>query len=196
VRFEVEKWHWNRFFPPKYFGFSPVSVFPPTLHTRQKFNRFLCKLKYACRNNRAGNKKYFIKQNFSTHILPHFTVTFLSHIWLLSTCRRMVFHFRRVKTFNNFLKGGRNMTLKTRHVLVFTKNCKPHLLDILSNSLRAGRSRNRIPVGARFSSSVQTGPGAHPGSYTMHTGSLSRGLSGRSVAFTTHPQLAPKLKKE
>ena len=29
--------------------------------------------------------------------------------------------------------------------------------------------------GARFSAPVQTGPGSHPASYTMGTGSLSRG---------------------
>jgi len=31
-----------------------------------------------------------------------------------------------------------------------------------SDRLRAGRSGDRIPVGARFSTPVQTGPGAHP----------------------------------
>jgi len=36
-----------------------------------------------------------------------------------------------------------------------------------SEWLRAGRSGNRIPVGARFSASVQTGPGAYPASCTM-----------------------------
>jgi hypothetical protein len=30
------------------------------------------------------------------------------------------------------------------------------------------------PVAARFSAAVQTGPGAHPASCTMGTGSLSR----------------------
>ena len=39
-------------------------------------------------------------------------------------------------------------------------------------TLRAGRSGCRIPVGARFSVSVQTGPGTHPASYTLGTGSL------------------------
>jgi hypothetical protein len=44
-----------------------------------------------------------------------------------------------------------------------------------SDSLRAERSGNRIKVEARFSASVQTGPGAHPASYTMGTGFLARG---------------------
>ena len=33
--------------------------------------------------------------------------------------------------------------------------------------LKAGRSGNRIEVRARFSTPVQTGPGAHPASYTL-----------------------------
>jgi hypothetical protein len=42
-------------------------------------------------------------------------------------------------------------------------------------SLQSGRSGDRIPVGARFSASVQIGSGAHPASYAMGTGSF-RGL--------------------
>jgi hypothetical protein len=49
----------------------------------------------------------------------------------------------------------------------------------------------------RFSAPIQTGPGAHPASYTKGTGYLSWGSSkGRGVAFTAHPHLAPKVKKE
>jgi hypothetical protein len=45
----------------------------------------------------------------------------------------------------------------------------------IAQSVWAGRSGDRIPVGARFSAPVQTGPGAHIASYIMGTGSLSRG---------------------
>jgi len=41
-----------------------------------------------------------------------------------------------------------------------------------SDTLRAGRYRDRIPLRARFSTPVQTGLGAHPASYTTGTGSF------------------------
>jgi len=41
-----------------------------------------------------------------------------------------------------------------------------------SDSLQAGWSGDRIPVGARFSVPIQTSPGAHPASYAMGTGSF------------------------
>ena len=51
-----------------------------------------------------------------------------------------------------------------------------------SDSLRARRSGDRIPVEARLSAPVQTGPGPHPASYTMRTGSFPRGKRpGRGV---------------
>jgi len=48
----------------------------------------------------------------------------------------------------------------------------PGELGRYSDMLRAGRSRDRIPVGARFSATVQTGPGTNPPSYTTVTGSF------------------------
>ena len=57
--------------------------------------------------------------------------------------------------------------------------------------LRAGRSGNRIPVAARFSTPVQTDPGAHLASCTMGTGSFPGAKSDRSVTLTPHPLLVP-----
>ena len=50
--------------------------------------------------------------------------------------------------------------------------------------------------GARFYAPIQSGPGVHPAFCTMGTGSLLCGSSGWGVVLTTHPDLAPKLKKE
>lgn len=60
-----------------------------------------------------------------------------------------------------------------------------------SDSLRGGRTGIWIPVDAIFSATVETGPGSHPASFAMGNGSLSLGLRGRSVAFTSHPHIAP-----
>jgi len=50
-------------------------------------------------------------------------------------------------------------------------------------------------VGARFSAPVQTGPGAHPASCTMGTGSFPEVKGCRGVTLTTHPLLVPWSKK-
>jgi hypothetical protein len=59
----------------------------------------------------------------------------------------------------------------------------------------AGRSGDRIPVWATFSAHVQTGPGAHPASYTMGTGSFP-GVKKPGRGVEHPPHLAPRLKKE
>jgi hypothetical protein len=56
-----------------------------------------------------------------------------------------------------------------------------------SDWLRAGRSGDGIPVWARFSAPVQTGPGVHPASCTMGTGSSPGVKSGRGVTLNPHP---------
>jgi len=63
-----------------------------------------------------------------------------------------------------------------------------------SNSLRAGRSRDQIPVEVRFLAPVQTGSEAHPASYTMGTGSfLGVKRPGRGI---DHPPLSSAEVKE
>jgi len=61
--------------------------------------------------------------------------------------------------------------------------------------LRAGRFRDRIPVGARFSAPVQTGPGTHPASCTMGTGSFLGVKSSQGVTLTPHSFPVPRSRK-
>ena len=52
--------------------------------------------------------------------------------------------------------------------------------------------KKKIPVGTTFSVPVQTGPGAHPASCTIGTGSFLGVKCGRDVLLTTHPLLVPR----
>jgi hypothetical protein len=69
------------------------------------------------------------------------------------------------------------------------------IIRIFRDPLRAGRSRDQIPVGTRFSTLVQTQPVAHPTSYTLGTGS-SLGLKRPGRGVNHPPHLALRLKKE
>jgi hypothetical protein len=50
--------------------------------------------------------------------------------------------------------------------------------------------------GRDFSAPVQTGPGAHPASYTIGTGSFPGVKSARGVTLTAHPLLVSLVLKE
>ena len=65
-------------------------------------------------------------------------------------------------------------------------------LSRYSDWLRAGRSGNRFPVGARFSAPVKTDPWAHPASCTIGTGSFPGVKSGRGATLTAHRLLVPR----
>ena len=71
----------------------------------------------------------------------------------------------------------------------FLKNIRPCCCIFHLPLIAYGRSGDRIPVGARFSAPVQTGPGAHPASCAMRTGSFLGVNSGRGVTLTPHPLL-------
>jgi len=66
----------------------------------------------------------------------------------------------------------------------------PGYLSWYSDWLRAGRSGVESRWGREFSP-VQTGPGAHPVSCKMGTGSFPGVKCGRGVLLTTHPLLVP-----
>ena len=81
------------------------------------------------------------------------------------------------------------------YIYIYIYMSGPRQLSRYSESLRAGRSGDRIPVGARFSAPVQTGPGTNPASCTMGTGSFP-GVKwpGRGVDHLLH--LAFRLKED
>jgi len=61
--------------------------------------------------------------------------------------------------------------------------------------LKAGQSGDQISVGARFSATVQTGPGAHPASYTWVRG-IPREKKRQGCGVDHPAHLTPRLKKE
>jgi hypothetical protein len=68
----------------------------------------------------------------------------------------------------------------------------PGYLSRCSNWLRAGRSGDRIPVGARFSAPVQTDPGTHPASDTLGIGPFPGGK--RPARGVDHPPSSAEVK--
>jgi hypothetical protein len=64
------------------------------------------------------------------------------------------------------------------------------------DSLRAGRSGDRILVGAKFSAPVQTGPGVHTASLYSGYRSYYPWVKLRRRGADHPPLLAPRLKKE
>jgi hypothetical protein len=64
----------------------------------------------------------------------------------------------------------------------------------IATELWAGWSGDRIPVEARFSAPVQTGPEAHPASCKTGTGSFPEVRCGRGVTLTPHLLLVPRSK--
>jgi hypothetical protein len=65
--------------------------------------------------------------------------------------------------------------------------------NVPASALRAGRSGDRISVGVRFFAPVQTGPGAHPASCTMGSGSFP-GVKRPGRGVEHQPHLEPRLK--
>jgi len=81
-------------------------------------------------------------------------------------------------------------------VSLLPQYCGPGSVVGITTSYEAGRSGDRNLVGARFSASVQTGPGVHPASCTMGTGSFPGVKSGRDVTLTPHPPSSAMVMKE
>ena len=84
-------------------------------------------------------------------------------------------------------RGGGSSGRRWDIILHLRSTREPGLRNRYSDSLRTGRSGDRIPVGARFFTPVQTGSEAHLASYTMGTRSFPEmKLPGRGVDNPPH----------
>jgi hypothetical protein len=88
-------------------------------------------------------------------------------------------------TWFKMWKKVRFQAVSQFQVLIYLPNYKIVKPQQNVDLLQAGQSGDRIPVGARFSAPIQTGPGAHPASCTMGTGSFP-GVK-RSGCGVDHP---------
>jgi len=81
---------------------------------------------------------------------------------------------------------------KCKHKIDITLYMYGHGSSVgIATELRAGRSGIESRWERDFTP-VQTGPGAHPASCKMGTGSLPEVKCGRGVLLTTHPLLVPR----
>jgi hypothetical protein len=94
----------------------------------------------------------------------------------------------------HFGEGGKVPFRYRFHWPSYQSKRGPRQRSRYSDSLRAERCRDPIPVRARFSAPVQIGPGARSASYTMGTGSLSRGKAAGTRR--KHPPLSSAEVKE
>ena len=99
-----------------------------------------------------------------------------SYLWVLSIELELCHHSgaQNFKVAHRFLETFCTLLyIMLRYIIILC--IKYNIIVYYMFSLRTGRSGNRIPVGAKFSAPVKTGPGAYPASCTMGTGSLLRG---------------------
>jgi len=138
--------------------------------------------------------------------LTHFTIL-MTHLFLLQVFRfyyvwisKPVIRFLTFKDLKKkrkyfpwslkqrcFLKGSRLRPF----VLLVTAPTNLNFIYILFDLLRAGRSGDRSPVGAKFFAPVQTGPGVHPACCTMRTGSFP-GVEAAEAWGWPPPHLVPR----
>ena len=99
--------------------------------------------------------------------------------------------YRIVSFLQNFCKIFTNLLDFILHSYSSTFQ-RPGKRSPYSDSVRAGREGNRIPIGARSSATVQTGHRAHPASCTMVKGPLSGGGGAKLPGRGDYPHLGQR----
>ena len=90
---------------------------------------------------------------------------------------------------------GRSQSLGSMNKTINTLQCGPGYLSRCSDSLRAGRSGDWIPMRKIFSAPVHTGSVVHPACYTMGTGSFPWGGGKRPGSGVDHPPSSAEIKE-
>jgi hypothetical protein len=113
-------------------------------------------------HGRAERRKDFSETLATPATRGHSKVTYVHHLRRHKSLRDVIIFFSSTFCNETFFLARYNSNM-------FASS---QFRSRYSDSLRAGRSGNRIPVGSRFSTPIQTGPGPHSASYTMGTGSF------------------------
>jgi hypothetical protein len=129
---------------------------------------------WVCDSGRSPNEYVWKKMKFSKllRVWKRLCLLLLLHYiilqFIIQSCRTSKHQIMN----ENMSVLSKKSLLANCHQLLFFIVLRPYEWARIAHSVRAGRSRNWIPVGSRFFTHIQTGPEAHPAFCTMGTKSF------------------------